>query len=549
MAKRCDKFNNVIKNNGLIDLGFSGPIYTWGRGTSWATRKSARLDRSLCNAAWRTRFQEGAVRHLPHSHSDHCPLLISPTGFGGLHPKPKPFRFQAAWLEHCKFEEFLHQKWQPQQPLVSSLAALTKELCCWNREVFGNLFRRKRKTWARLEGIQRCLSNGGPLHLLKLEMRLRTELNTVLQEIETLWFQKSRVAAIRDGDRNTKYFHISTIIRRRANRIEALQQEDGHWISSAEEIKHLVVDYFATLFTEPLASPRIDLPSGLFPRLPETTLTELSKPYSSTEILRALRSMAPFKAPGPDGFPALFFRRYWNLVGPSTCELVLGVLNGRHLPEGLNDTFLVLLPKVDHPHKINQFRPIGLCNVAYKLVTKVLVHRLQKILPNLISPSQSSFVPGRQISDNIVIMQEALHSMRRKRGSRGFMAIKLDLEKAYDRLNWQFIRDTLLEMRLPQLMVEVIMMCLTSCSMRILWNGEPTSCFHPSRGIRQGDPLSAYLFVACMERLSQLIEGMVRSGQWNPLQVGRNSPQTSSLFFADDVVLFAEATATQARLI
>jgi len=301
-------------------------------------------------------------------------------------------------MEHRNFKEFLHQKWQSQQPLVPSLTSLAVDLYRWNREVFGNLFRRKRKTWARLEGVQRCLSNGGPLHLLKLEMRLRSELNLILQEIETLWFQKSRVEALQDGDRNAKYFHISTIICRRANRIEALQHDDGHWISSTKEIKHLVVNYFANLFTEALPSPRIDLPSGLFPRLPEATLTELSKPYSSAEIFRALRSMAPYKAPGLDGFPALFFQRYWNLVGPNVCELVLGVLNGRHLPDGLNDTFLILLAKVAHPHKVNQFRPIGLCNVAYKLVMKVLVHRIQKVLPDLISLSQSSFVPADRLA-------------------------------------------------------------------------------------------------------------------------------------------------------
>jgi len=109
-------------------------------------------------------------------------------------------------------------------------------------------------------------------------------------------------------------------------------------------------------------------------------------------------------------------------------------------------------------------------------------------------------------------MQESLYMMWNKCGHCGLMALKLDLENAYDRLNWSFIRNTLLEMRLPQLMVDVIMLCITSCSMRILWNGEPTDCFHPTRGIRQGDPLSPYIFMACIERLSQLIEGLVQSG-------------------------------------
>jgi len=382
-----------------------------------------------------------------------------------------------------------------------------------------------------------------------LEAQLRTELNVVLQEIETFWFQKSRVNAIRDGDRNTKYFHISTIIRRRLNRIEALQHEDGHWITSSVEVQKHVVDFFSSLYTESTPHPQIDLPSGLFPQPPEDKLTKLYKPYSPEEIVLALRSMDPYKAPGPDGFQALFFQKFWNLVGPNVNDVVLGVLNGQHLPEGLNDTFLVLLPKVEHPQKVTQFRPIGLCNVAYKLITKVLVHRLKKVLPDIISPCQSSFVPGRQISDNIIIMQESLHTMRKKRGRCGFMAIKLDLEKAYDRLNWAFTRHTLMEMRLPQLMVEVIMLCITSYSMRILWNGEPTASFQPTRGIRQGDPLSPYIFVACMERLSHLIEGLVQSGQWKPLRVCQNGPQVSSLFFADDIVLFAKANITQARLI
>jgi len=146
-------------------------------------------------------------------------------------------------------------------------------------------------------------------------------------------------------------------------------------------------------------------------------------------------------------------------------------------------------------------------------------------------------------------MQELLHTMRRKRGKNGLMAIKLDLEKAYDRLNWGFIKNTLQEMRLPQVMVDVIMRCITTCSMRVLWNGEPTDCFNPSRGIRQGDPLSPYMFVACVERLSQLIDDMVQTRQWRPIRVCKNGPSISSLFFMDDIVLFAEATESQARLI
>jgi len=129
------------------------------------------------------------------------------------------------------------------------------------------------------------------------------------------------------------------------------------------------------------------------------------------------------------------------------------------------------------------------------------------------------------------------------------MAIKLDLEKAYDRLDWDFIQDTLHDMRLPQPLVDTIMRCISTSSMRILWNGEPTDQFYPKRGIRQGDSLSPYIFVACIERLNQLIMRKVHGDRWIPVQVCRGGPKISSLFFADDVVRFAKATREQALLV
>lgn len=107
MQKRCRKFSNWIQNNALIDLGCSGPEHTWFRGLTDDTFKSARLDRGLANDAWRLRFEEGAVRNLPKTKSDHCPILISTTGFAPVPTTIKPFRFQAAWLNHQKFQDFV----------------------------------------------------------------------------------------------------------------------------------------------------------------------------------------------------------------------------------------------------------------------------------------------------------------------------------------------------------------------------------------------------------------------------------------------------------
>ena len=163
-------------------------------------------------------------------------------------------------------------------------------------------------------------------------------------------------------------------------------------------------------------------------------------------------------------------------------------------------------------------------------------------MPKLIRPMQSSFVPGHHITDNIIIAQEAIYSMNRKKGKVGWMAIKVNLEKAYDRLNWGFIEDTLKDVGIPIKMLSVIMRCISSSSVRLLWNGQPTDEFLPSRGIRQGNPLSPYIFVLCMERLAHLISTEVQNEGWKPLKVAKKAPKLSHLFFVNDLVLFVRAS-------
>jgi len=356
-------------------------------------------------------------------------------------------------------------------------------LSTWNKEVFGNLFRRKRKLWARIEGLQRRLATGAPRYLLKLERKLRSELDQTLDQIAMLWFQKAREDQIRDGDRNTKYFHTATIIRRRFNQINAIKDGDGMWCTDSSKIKQLLVAHFRTLFCDDTSGqPVLRTHTVAFLNLAQPFIQTLEEPFTKNDILFALKGMQQFKAPGPDGFHAFFFQRYWHIVEEDVCQVVLQVLSGHPMPCGLNDTFITLIPKVPNPNQVTQFRPIGLCNVVYKVITKCIVNKLKRVLPVLISPFQSSFVPGRQITDNVIVMQEVLHSMRRKTGCKGWMTIKLDLEKAYERLRWDFIHETLLKMNLPGPLVEVIMNCVSSCTLNILWNGEPSEQFKPTRG-------------------------------------------------------------------
>ena len=168
-------------------------------------------------------FPEARVRRLLQNQSDHYPFLIAPNGFAPINTVKRPFRFQAAWLTHEKFKDCLEESWRAHVPLHPLLHQVVDAFDKWNAETFGNLFRRKRIVWARLEGIQRSLSQQHNSSLIKLEAKWRRDLDEVLNQTDTLWFQKSRTEAIRDGDRNTRYYYLSTIMRRKLNRIEALQ--------------------------------------------------------------------------------------------------------------------------------------------------------------------------------------------------------------------------------------------------------------------------------------------------------------------------------------
>ena len=157
------------------------------------------------------------------------------------------------------------------------------------------------------------------------------------------------------------------------------------------------------------------------------------------------------------------------------------------MPEYLNKTFISLIPKCIGPETLSQFRPISLCNTVYKVVTKIIVNRIRPLLSNLVSPFQAAFIPGRRGVDNVIIAQELIHSLHKKKGRKGQFILKVDLEKAYDRLEWSFIREVLLFFNFPSRLVDLILECVSSFSISILFNGGHLKVFKPSRGIRQGD--------------------------------------------------------------
>jgi hypothetical protein len=181
-------------------------------------------------------------------------------------------------------------------------------------------------------------------------------------------------------------------------------------------------------------------------------------------VYDALMSMKSYKAPGPDGFQPIFFKLFWDVVGDDMWNFIkIDFKKGYYDPK-VCETFIVLLPKGESQRTFKDFRPISLCNVAYKLISKIIMARLRPFLDEVVSPLHNSFIPGRSTKDNAIVLQEVLHFMKKSKRKNGDMVFKLDLEKAYDRANWRFLRDTLTKFNFPPRITSLIMFDITSAS-------------------------------------------------------------------------------------
>jgi hypothetical protein len=202
------------------------------------------------------------------------------------------------------------------------------------------------------------------------------------------------------------------------------------------EISPLTSQTSSPPLTPPIDAEMLDLFSLI---ISEEENVILSSIPSEVEVLEAQASLGSIKAPGPDGFTALFYRKYWDSVKKEVLQCIGTFFQDNILPRNQNHSYVALVPKLSGSHFANQFRPISLCNIVYKIISKIMANRLKVHLHKIISPLQSAFVPSRNIQDNSILAHELFHTFKAKRGKGGFMHLKMDMEKAFDRMEWSFL--------------------------------------------------------------------------------------------------------------
>lgn len=236
-----------------------------------------------------------------HSYSDYCPILLELNGCIQRCLSEQPFRFQAAWLLHKEFPSWVEKEWVRSGDLPQSLKHFLEKPEAWNRVVFGSIHKRKRWLRGRLDGIMRALDTAPTVSLIKLKRRLKKQWMEVLMQEEIMWMQRSRVDWLRFGDCNTKFFHTTTLVKRRCNKILMLKDSEGAWIEDAVRLKKKAVDYYSQLFKSE-GRGEAGFIRGEFPRIEASTVDALEVECTEDEVLRALRKMGPYKAPGLDGY-------------------------------------------------------------------------------------------------------------------------------------------------------------------------------------------------------------------------------------------------------
>ncbi|KAI0515993.1 hypothetical protein KFK09_008664 [Dendrobium nobile] len=409
-------------------LGFVGPSYTWCDNKEGNSRIWERLDRCLLNSK--------AIHKVP---------------FVKTYPATWNIVLKA-WkkMDYGSNTEIIKRK----------LRRGIKALYYWNRNKCRDLQLLRDELKKEILLLQTEEANEGGLSVDKLKM-LRNkvqELNVTLSRLSTWWNQRSKVRWQQEGDVNSNFFHQFASIKRNGNMIWQVKDEIGSMVDDLENIE----------------------------MISKEDVVKLNMDFTKEELTKAVFMQGKNKSPGLDGITLSFFKFYWKIVEDETWKAIDDFFKTGVMLEEWKDTLLILIPKIKKPLVPSNYRPISLCQSTYKFVDTMILNRMKGFIANCITEEQAAFLHGRSISDHCLLAQEVIHKLRMSKRKKGLMAVKLDMEQAYDSMNLETLSKVLSMFGFPRKMNLLIMECVRNVRFSFIINGKTSKWICAENGFRQG---------------------------------------------------------------
>ncbi|GKA90830.1 RNA-directed DNA polymerase, eukaryota [Tanacetum coccineum] len=499
----ANAFNNFIALASLIDLSLEGYAFTWAQKLA---NKMSKLDHFLISKGVLSLFPSLSALCLDRHLSDHRPILMRELNVDyGL----TPFRIFHSWFEMEGFDKVIEETWMNTNveetnaiiKLKRKLQALKAAIKNWSSNAKSCSYKAKTTTQKKISDIDKLLDQGRSNEEI---LNTRAILLKELQDINTAEFvemaQRAKIRWAIEGDENSKYFHGILKQKRSQLAIRGFLV-DGEWIVDPSMVKNEFFTHFSNRFLKPI-SFRIRPIQLQANRLSVDQIKELECYVSQDEIKRAVWDCGTNKTPGPDGFSFEFFRRYWHFLEDDIIVAVKEFFSLGTFPNGCNVSFITLIPKIQDAK-------------------------------DLISEVQSAFITNRQILDGPFILNELLSWCKHKKLKA--MLFKVDFEKAFDSVRWDYLDDLLKMFGFGNKWRGWINGCLKSAMGSVLVNGNPTSEFKFHKGLKHGDPLSPFLFIMIMESLHLSFRRVMDADLFYSISIN-NTLTISNLFYADDDV-------------
>jgi exonuclease III len=536
-------FDTLKENLNVADFfqGGRGLKFSWDNGRSQNQRILARLDRFYIFNNPGLGHSRDIVAYTIQSDStlsDHHPVNLQ-LSLGNSPKKKGCWKMNVRFLDETK--EDVEKLWKS---MATSRYSFFTKICKITRFYRGFYVKKAAEFKASEEALRNELSAAqAQLQLDPFSGRWQLAVATVKERLTALEKHKSEGIRIRarlkwkeKGDWGSKEFFDMVSEKPKSTVITQLKDSQGSIVYDDSGLNEVCWKYYSNLYESPSLQPSasdLDHVLNLIPtRFTEHMCASLSRPLTSHELHAAALKIAKDRAPGPDGISVQFYVKFWYLIGEEFKEMIDKALANRCLPQGMTQGLISLIFKSGDQSDLGNWRPITLLNTSYKILAKALQLRLQPMLPEIIDPDQTAFVPMRYILDNILVTHETIDHA--KCSKQDLVFLKLDYRKAFDRIDWNFLFLGLKHLGLLEAYIDLVKLLFTGATVRVNINQGHTKTFRLARGVRQGCPLAPYLFILVQEILNNMVKKSESEDKIRGILLpGSNKTQLISQF-ADD---------------